>query len=81
MSEEIITTAKAYLTDHSKVVVIPKKLRRKLGEDNTSLFIVKLDDKDRIIYEPIKRAGEKPTETCMHAKARAFSEGKNSEFH
>jgi len=55
MTEEIITTAKAYLSDHSKVVVIPRKLRRKLGENNTDLFIVKLDAKGRIIYEPIKK--------------------------
>ena len=55
MAEKIITTAKAYLTDHSKVVVIPKKLRQVLGEENTDLFIIKLDDKGRIIYEPIKK--------------------------
>lgn len=55
MTEKVITTAKAYLTDHSKVVVIPKKLRRELGEENTDLFIVKQDDKGRIIYEPIKK--------------------------
>ena len=55
MAEEVITTAKAYLTDSSKVVVIPRKLRKKLGESKTDLFIVKLDDKDRIIYEPIEK--------------------------
>ena len=55
MAEEVITTAKAYLTDSSKVVVIPRKLRKKLGENKTDLFIVKLDDKDRIIYEPIEK--------------------------
>jgi len=58
MSEQIITTAKAYLTDSSKVVVIPKKLRRKLGERNTDFFIIKLDGQNRIILEPIKK-GEK----------------------
>ena len=58
MTEEIITTAKAYLSDHSKVVVIPKKLRQKLGEKNTDLFIVKLDDQQRIILEPIKKETE-----------------------
>jgi hypothetical protein len=51
--ETIITTAKAYLTENSKVVVIPKKIREQLGEHNTDLFIVKLDDKLRIILEPI----------------------------
>ena len=55
MAEQVITTARAYLTDSSKVVVIPRKLRKKLGEENTDLFIVKLDDKDRIIYEPIEK--------------------------
>jgi len=55
LDEQIITTAKAYLSDHSKVVVIPKKLRRKLGERNTDLFIVKLDEQQRIVLEPILR--------------------------
>ena len=55
MVEHIITTAKAYLTDRSKVVVIPKKLRKMLGEENTDLFIVKLDEKQRIVLEPIKK--------------------------
>ncbi|MEM3618507.1 MAG: AbrB/MazE/SpoVT family DNA-binding domain-containing protein [Candidatus Bathyarchaeia archaeon] len=55
MAEEIITTVKAYLTDTSKVVVIPKELRKKLGEENTELFIVKLDDRQRIILEPIRK--------------------------
>jgi len=55
MTEKIITTAKAYLTDSSKVVVIPKELRRRLGEQNTDLFVIKLDDKQRIILEPIKK--------------------------
>jgi bifunctional DNA-binding transcriptional regulator/antitoxin component of YhaV-PrlF toxin-antitoxin module len=55
LAERIITTAKAYLTDSSKVVVIPRKLRRQLGEENTDFFVVKLDGKGRIIYEPIKK--------------------------
>jgi len=55
MVEQIITTAKAYLTDRSKVVVISKRLRKILGERNTDLFIVKLDEKQRIILEPIKK--------------------------
>ena len=55
MVEQIITTAKAYLTDRSKVVVIPKRLRKILGEENTDLFIVKLDEKQRIVLEPIKK--------------------------
>jgi len=55
MAEKVVTTAKAYLTDSSKVVVIPRKLRRELGEKNTDLFIVKTDEKGRIIYEPIRK--------------------------
>ena len=55
MVEQIITTAKAYFTDRSKVVVIPKRLRKILGEENTDLFIVKLDEKQRIVLEPIKK--------------------------
>ena len=55
MVEQIITTAKAYLTDKSKVVVIPKRLRKMLGEENTDLFIIKLDEKQRIVLEPIKK--------------------------
>jgi bifunctional DNA-binding transcriptional regulator/antitoxin component of YhaV-PrlF toxin-antitoxin module len=58
LTEQIITTAKAYLSDHSKVVVIPIRLRRKLGEKNTDLFIVKLDEQQRIILEPIKKETE-----------------------
>jgi virulence-associated protein VagC len=55
LAEIIITTAKAYRTDNSKVIVIPRKLRKELGEENTDLFIIKLDDKKRIILEPIKK--------------------------
>jgi hypothetical protein len=57
MVETIIRTVKAYQTGKpdSKVVTIPKEIREKLGEANTDLFIVKLDEKGRIIYEPIKK--------------------------
>jgi len=57
LTERVVTIAKAYFTDSSKVVVIPRKLREKLGEENTDLFIVKVDDRGRIIYEPIKKKG------------------------
>jgi bifunctional DNA-binding transcriptional regulator/antitoxin component of YhaV-PrlF toxin-antitoxin module len=59
--EKIITTAKAYFTDSSKVVVIPKALRIQLGEENTDLFIVKLDEKQRIILEPILKSQKTST--------------------
>ena len=55
LTEEIITTCKAYLSDSSKVVVIPRALRRRLGERNTDLFVLKLDSRQRIILEPIKK--------------------------
>jgi bifunctional DNA-binding transcriptional regulator/antitoxin component of YhaV-PrlF toxin-antitoxin module len=55
VTETIITTARAYHTDSSKVIVIPRRLRRKLGDANTDLFIIKLDEKERIILEPIKK--------------------------
>jgi bifunctional DNA-binding transcriptional regulator/antitoxin component of YhaV-PrlF toxin-antitoxin module len=58
LAEKIITTAKAYFTDSSKVVVIPRIVRRRLGEENTRLFIVKTDSNGRIIYEPIKQKGD-----------------------
>ena len=60
MVEQIVTTAKAYLTDRSKVVVIPRRLRKELGEENTDLFIIKLDERQRIILEPIKKVIECP---------------------
>jgi bifunctional DNA-binding transcriptional regulator/antitoxin component of YhaV-PrlF toxin-antitoxin module len=62
MAETIITTAKAYHTDNSKVIVIPRKLRRQLGEENTDLFIVKLDKKQRIILEPILKSQKTSTQ-------------------
>ncbi len=60
MVEQVVTTAKAYLTDSSKVVVIPRQLRKMLGEENTDLFIVKLDEKQRIVLEPIRKRPECP---------------------
>jgi len=62
MSEKIITTVKAYRSGkpHSKIVTIPKKIRKKLREGNADLLAGKLDDKGRVIYEPIKKElGEK----------------------
>jgi len=56
MKEEVISTAKAYLSgSRSKVVVIPMEIRKRLGEKNTDLFIVTLDEKQRIIFTPIKK--------------------------
>lgn len=36
------------------VVVIPKRIREKAGVEKGERFFVKLDDKNRIIYEPLK---------------------------
>ena len=57
MNEKIIATAKAYhATSKSKggslVVVIPKQVANLL---TTKFFLVKQDEKGRIIYEPIKQ--------------------------
>jgi bifunctional DNA-binding transcriptional regulator/antitoxin component of YhaV-PrlF toxin-antitoxin module len=62
LTEEVITTCKAYLSDSSKVVVIPRSLRRKLGERNTDLFVLKLDSQNRIILEPIRKQEQKNQE-------------------
>lgn len=58
VSEEIIDTVKAYRTDTSLVVVIPKSLRERLGYRKGTLFIVKTDDTGRIIYEPVGRTSK-----------------------
>jgi hypothetical protein len=54
MSEILITSVKAWTSGKpdSKVVTIPKEVRERLGDPD--LFVVKLDEKGRIIYEPIK---------------------------
>lgn len=61
MDERIISTAKAFCSGipASKIVVIPKKVRQILGEENTDFFVVKLDRKGRIIFEPIKNPQSK----------------------
>ena len=54
--ERIVGISKAYLTGNpaSVVVVIPKEARDQLGKIEGHRFLVKLDDKDRIIYEPLE---------------------------
>ena len=54
MPEILIATVKAWETGKpdSKVVTIPKKIRKRLGDPDH--FIVKLDEKGRIIYEPLQ---------------------------
>lgn len=58
MTEKFMETAKAYYSINqkerkgSKLVVIPKKIRALIGDPN--FFIVKLDERNRIIYEPVR---------------------------
>ena len=51
---EIVTAYQASQQD-SLVVVIPKRVREKLKITKGKRFIVKIDEKDRIIYEPVKK--------------------------
>ena len=55
--EEVITTVKSFKSGKqgSKLVTIPREIRDRLGDENTDFFIVGLDRKGRIIFEPIRR--------------------------
>ena len=58
MAEQIVGIVKAYPVGDpdSIVVVIPKEAHGKLGNHlKGQRFLVKIDDKRRIIYEPIKK--------------------------
>jgi len=57
MIEEIIAIAKAYAVGNpdSIVVVMPKRLEKKLGSLKGKRFVVKVDQRNRVIYEPIDR--------------------------
>ena len=58
MSEQIVGIVKAYSVGDpdSVVVVIPKEIHGKLSRHpKGQKFLVKLDNKGRIIYEPIKK--------------------------
>jgi len=57
LTETVIATVKAFSSGKpdSKIVTIPKQIRKILGDENTEFFIVLLDGRGRIIYEPIKR--------------------------
>jgi len=67
MSEHIVGIVKAYSVGDpdSIVVVIPKEAHGKLKKHpKGQRFLVKLDSKGRIIYEPIeKQAGQTLTES------------------
>lgn len=58
MPEQIVGIVKAYAVGEpdSIVVVIPKEAHEKLSKHpKGQRFLVKLDEKGRIIYEPIKK--------------------------
>ena len=57
--EEIISLVKPYSVGSppdSIVVVIPKEVTRKLGIKAGIRMYVKVDDRGRIIYEPVNQA-------------------------
>jgi hypothetical protein len=61
MSEQIMGVVKAYSVGKpdSIVVVIPKEIHKRLGKHPKGQhFLVKLDARGRIIYEPINQATE-----------------------
>jgi len=53
--EEIISLVKTYFINKhgSLIVVIPKEAVRKLGFEHGMKFLVKIDDKNRLIYERV----------------------------
>jgi len=55
-SEETYTVVKAYFASSrtTLVVVIPKEAREKLGIGKGDKFLVKSDERGRLIYEPIR---------------------------
>ena len=58
MAEEIVGIVKAYSVGDpdSIVVVIPKVIHKRLGKHpKGQKFLVKIDGKGRIIYEPIRK--------------------------
>lgn len=63
MTEKIIAVVKAYSVGapDSLVVVIPKEVHAQLAKNpKGQKFVVKLDGKGRLIYEPIEEMQEKP---------------------
>lgn len=54
--EKTVSMVKAYSVDGAGtlVIVIPKDVREELHIKRGKKFLVKIDDKDRIIYEPVK---------------------------
>jgi len=55
--EQVVALVKAYEVGKpdALVVVIPKVIRRELGIAKGSRFIIKIDAKGRLIYEPLVR--------------------------
>ena len=62
LSEEIISMVKPYAVGRSPeslVVVIPKEVRIRLGLKLGVKLHVKIDDRGRIIYEPLSKGMSK----------------------
>lgn len=58
MKETIISTVKAFRAGkRGKVVTVPAAIRKYLGENKTEFFLVKIDSKNRMIFEPLEKAG------------------------
>ena len=54
MTEQIVDLVKTYLVGRSSLVVsIPKEVRETLGIKAHQKLHVKIDEKGRIIYEPV----------------------------
>ena len=54
--EKVVSIVKAYHVDGAGtlVVVIPKDVREELHIEKGKKFLVKIDGKDRIVYEPVE---------------------------
>jgi len=56
LSEQVLDIVTAYQTGSpdSLVVVIPKRIRDKWAFKKGQRFMVKIDEKNRLIYEPVE---------------------------
>jgi len=56
MAETIVEVVKSYRSGdtESVLLVLPKAVRRRLGLNAGRKFVVKIDSKGRVIYEPLK---------------------------
>lgn len=54
MSERLIALVKAFRSGRSLILLVPKDVRRELKVTAGTRFLVKIDNKGRIIYEPVQ---------------------------